>query len=238
MRRRGMVLAVLFVTAGALGGGGLRSAEPAQDRQDHAPAAPATAPQEHLDQVEPGDLLILTVPDLVAPGAEYIKPLRVDPAGAVALPVVKEPLKVQGLTLAEVETAAAKALVDAGAVPGPLVWVDRMESGRAATVKPGPIAPDDVVRVSVVGLLGPGVEQVRNLHVSEAGNVGLPFLGQTKLAGLSESDAEAAVLRAYRDTGVIEHTLVSVLRVKLPTGPEPIPQADRVRVDPPNRRGR
>ena len=64
------------------------------------------------------------------------------------------------------------------------------------------------------------MEQLRQLHVSEAGNIGLPYLGQTKVGGLTEIDAEAAVLKAYQERGLIQNYVpISILRVKLPPGP-------------------
>jgi protein involved in polysaccharide export with SLBB domain len=242
MRRGATIGVMLFVGAALTVASGLRSA--AQDRAPNAAKdqTPRRQPDEKAgagqaedgaapadsDRVRPGDLLIRTVADLAGPG-EYVKPVRVGADGTVPrLAHVEKPLKVEGLTLAEVEAAVASAMRDDGMMQQASVWVDRMERAEAATVEPGPIKPGDVVRFSVVDLLGPGVEQVRNLHVSEAGNIGLPVLGQTKVAGLTEAEAEAAVRRAYREKGVIEHTLVSVLRIKLPPGPEPIPTGTKV----------
>ena len=246
MRREMTMTALLVVAAALFAFGGLRSGaqeDPSRGESDRelprqadpkkVAEQPKAAPEPEAgdDRVRPGDLLILTVPDLTGPSVEYLKPVRVDAKGTVPPPShVPQPLKVEGLTLAEVEAAVAKALRDAGVMEHARVWVDRMERGDAASVEPGPIKPGDIVRFSVVDVLGPGVEQVRNLHVSPAGNIGVPMLGQTKVAGLTEAEAEAAVLKAYRDKGVIEHTVVSVLRVKLPPGPEPIPTGARARL--------
>lgn len=155
-----------------------------------------------------------------------MKPVRVDPNGAVPMSYVKDPLKLGGLSLAEGEKAIGQTLQKAGVIDHPNVWIDRMERGDAASVALGPIAPGDVVRVSLVELIGPGAEQVRNFHVSEAGAIGLPFLGQTKIAGMSEADAEHAIREGYEKASVAQNIVVSVLRVKLPPGPEPMPMSE------------
>jgi protein involved in polysaccharide export with SLBB domain len=163
------------------------------------PAARAEEKPPGSDAVRVGDLLVITVPDLTGPAVDFVKPVRVDATGRVSLPYLKEPLPVEKLTLTEVERAVNDALRAAKVLDPPAAWVDRMErGGESASVQPGPIAPGDVLRFSLVDVHGPGVERVRHLHVSEAGNVGLPFLGQTKVAGMTEIEAEAAVLKAYR----------------------------------------
>jgi protein involved in polysaccharide export with SLBB domain len=197
------------------------SAEPKEGQQP-------PQPQAGNDAVRPGDLLILRIPELTGPNTTYVKPVRVDAGGRVTVPYVKEPLTLGMLTLAEAEKAVNEGLRKAGVMETPGTWIDRMERAEAASVKPGPIAPGDVVRVSIVELQGPGLEQVHNLHVSEAGNIGLPYLGQTKVGGMTEIEAEGAVVQAYRGKGLVhDYVPISILRVKLPPGPEPIPHSDK-----------
>lgn len=205
---------------------GEQQAKPAEAeaKQDDPKAKPKG------DVVRQGDLLVVNVPTLLGGGAEYVKPVRVHTDGKVPLPALRESLKVEGLTLAEVEDAVNDRLRKAGLLEHPETWLDRMERGDAPTVKPDPIAPGDVLRVSLTGIAGPGVEQVRTLHVCGEGNIGLPYRGQTKVAGLSEADAEAAITKGYEDEGIIRpgDWFIAVLRIKLPPGPEPIPQSEPI----------
>ncbi len=175
--------------------------------------------------VAPGDLLVLSFPNFTAPGGDYMKPVRVGADGNIPLPLVPNLIKVAGLSLAEAEKAVSGAVKELKLSADPMVTIDRMERAAAASVALGPIVAGDVIRLSVNDLFGPGVERVRHLHVSPDGHISLPLLGQTKVAGMTEAQAEAAVAKAYVDAKMMSAVIVSVLRVKLPPGPEPIPES-------------
>jgi protein involved in polysaccharide export with SLBB domain len=188
------------------------------------PADPATGGDAAAaaDPIVPGDLLVIAYPELSPPGTDYLRPSRVSADGSITVPVAGD-LKVSGLTLAAAENAINRALRETRVIAHPAVSIDRHERAAAASVAPGPVAAGDVLRVSIWEIAGPGVETVRTLHVSAAGEVGLPLLGQTKLAGLTEAAAEAAVVKAYADARMVQQAIVSVLRVKPPQGVEPVP---------------
>lgn len=178
------------------------------------------------DVIVPGDLLVIAYPDVTPPGTECLRPSRVSADGTITVPFVGA-VKVAGMSLGAAEKAVGRSLKEARIVATPAVSIDRHERAAAASVTPGPIVAGDVLRVSVWEVSGPGVETLRTLHVSAAGEVGLPLLGQTKLAGLTEGAAEAAIVKAYRDARMIDRAIVSVLRVKPAAGPEPVPTPAR-----------
>lgn len=200
----------------------------AHARAADAPAIqPATAPTtQPADAVRPGDLLIVAYPDLLGMGVEYRRPGRVGADGKVSVPYLPDGVRVEGLSLADAEKSIARELRAAQIIANAWVAIDRQERGDAASVKPGPIAPGDIVRFAAWDLSGPAaVENVRTLHVSEAGNIGLPYLGQTRVAGLTEAEAEAAIIKAYADQQIVRNAVVSLLRVARRAAPEPIPDS-------------
>jgi protein involved in polysaccharide export with SLBB domain len=62
-------------------------------------------------RVQPGDVVEVTITDLVAPGVETTKRCRVSAAGTISLPLVP-PIPVAGLTEAQVNDAVRYALRD------------------------------------------------------------------------------------------------------------------------------
>ena len=223
---RTTLLGVAAVAAAVLGPLAIWSTRAAESAESPPPTTrPTTAPAATAagqDVIAAGDLLVVYYPDLVGPGTDYARPARVGAGGVITVPHTGE-LKVAGLTLRAAEQAIGTRLREARVVEQARVSVDRQERAAAASVGPGPIAPGDVLRVSVLELLGPGREQVRRLHVSDDGGAGLPLLGQTRVAGMTEAEAEAAVSKAYQEAQLVDRAVVSVLRVKPPAGPEPIP---------------
>jgi protein involved in polysaccharide export with SLBB domain len=60
-------------------------------------------------RVRPGDVLELRVMDLVAPGIETVKSVRVSGSGTISLPLIP-PIPVAGLTEAEINDAVDRAI--------------------------------------------------------------------------------------------------------------------------------
>src|SRR5262249_50821971 len=72
-----------------------------------------------IERIGANDLLAVTVYD--AP--EFTRTVRVSPEGAIRLPMLAETVKAAGLLPAEVETAIAAALKNAGLIAEPYVTV-------------------------------------------------------------------------------------------------------------------
>ncbi len=87
-------------------------------------AQTATAPQVEtgnlpIERIGANDLLAITVYD--AP--EFTRSVRVNPEGAIRLPMLAEPVKAAGLLPSELETAVAAALKNAELIADPYVTV-------------------------------------------------------------------------------------------------------------------
>ena len=72
------------------------------------------------------------------------------------------------------------------------------------------IGKNDLLSVSITDLMGPGVETVKSVRVSESGNVSLPLVGQVHAEGLTEAQMETEIQRAYREANLIPNAQVSV----------------------------
>lgn len=88
--------------------------------------------------VIPGDLLHVRVSGVFA--ALIDKPVRVDTAGRISLPAYGV-VTVGGVSLAQAEQRIYDGYAAAALTPPGRVAIDREESGRRPSVKPGPIRP-------------------------------------------------------------------------------------------------
>lgn len=91
-----------------------------------------------------------------------------------------------------------------GPAPAPAV------EERDAPDANAPIAANDLLRVKIGDLTGPGIESTRLTWVSDRGLVSLPVIGPLTVAGMSVRQAEGAIRQAYRDARLIQNAPVSV----------------------------
>ena len=73
------------------------------------------------------------------------------------------------------------------------------------------VGRNDLLTISITDVVGPGVETVKSVRVSESGNVSLPLIGQIRAEGLTEAQLETEIQRAYRDANLMPNTQVSVI---------------------------
>jgi polysaccharide export outer membrane protein len=73
------------------------------------------------------------------------------------------------------------------------------------------IGPNDLLQVSIEGLVQAGFEQTKVTRVTQSGYISLPILGQIKAAGLTEAQLEQAVIQGYRDRNILPNAQVSVI---------------------------
>ena len=91
------------------------------------------------------DLLTISITDVVAPGVETVKTVRVSESGNVSLPLIGQ-LRAEGLTEAQLETTIRDAYRDAGLMPNTQVSVivaqalARTFSILGSVARPGPYA--------------------------------------------------------------------------------------------------
>ena len=76
------------------------------------------------------------------------------------------------------------------------------------------IGANDLLSISVSDLVAPGMETVKAVRVGESGNVSLPLIGTVAAAGLTESQLEQAIAKAYADAKLIQRAQVSVTTVE------------------------
>jgi protein involved in polysaccharide export with SLBB domain len=137
---------------------------------------------------------------------------RVGADGTVGLPLIGT-VTVDGLSEAKAVDAIVKALRDNNVAASAMVSVLRLESADRANVKIGPVAPGEVLRVSLMDLAGPGVETVKTAKVAANGQIAMPLAGAIKVDGLTEADAARAIAKAYADKHLISGAQVTVLKV-------------------------
>ncbi len=199
-----------------------------------APAAVLWRPTTHPGTYDVGDLLEVRVLNLVQQGTATVLPTRVQADGTIGLELVA-PVAVAGLTPAAAVLRIDDAYRHANVLSNPGVDVRRLQVAGTGGPTPGPIAPYDLVRCSVAGLLdGRGTPAVVVQRVDAGGAVRVPLVGPVPVAGLTDAGAAAALAAAYRHASVLNNADVSVLTLErapadaaqksLPDGPiDPVP---------------
>jgi protein involved in polysaccharide export with SLBB domain len=172
------------------------------------------------NEIGKDDLLRVNILGATAAGGDTPFLVRVDPDGNITLPIGGA-IKVAGLTLAVADATVARHLTDIQVLPNSLVNIERLEEGQFASIRSGPIAPGNVVLLSVWDIVQPGVETRRVYHLSGNGEINAPGLGAVKVAGLTEAQSQAAIARLYHDNNLIPNAMVSVLRAPY-EGPESV----------------
>ena len=76
------------------------------------------------------------------------------------------------------------------------------------------LSPGDLIAVSITDLIGPGVESLKQVRVTDTGRISLPYINQIQIAGLTEAQAEQAISNAYRDAQIIQNAQVSVVTIE------------------------
>jgi protein involved in polysaccharide export with SLBB domain len=177
--------------------------------------------EEKERTVQVGEPLAVTVFDLEGPGRKTEVKVEPDGKGQVALPYLKKPVEAKGLTAGKLKDAIVKAYRDENLIAEAAVLVqfwDEVEppaGAAAARKKPAekgsPIQGDDRLAISISDLAGPGVRTDVTLKPDHRGDVSLPYLKKPVAAkGLTCSQLEAAVARAYRDEKLLDKAQVSV----------------------------
>jgi protein involved in polysaccharide export with SLBB domain len=181
-----------------------------------AAAAPATQP---VDVIVANDLLCVGIWDNRPTAGETLKTVRVDPQGFISLFYVGQ-VKVSNLTFEQAEKVISDVYRANGVLENSAPSVNRLEAAHAATITSGPISAGDRISVRILDLV-PDVEQCRVFTVSDGGKVGLPLLGQFKVAGMTETAAEQAISRAMEQQFNLRNMPVSVLRLSARQTAEP-----------------
>ena len=78
----------------------------------------------------------------------------------------------------------------------------------------GPIAPHDLLRISVEELASAGVTTVLEQRVQDDGKIGVPLLGAVSVGGLTVGKAEETIARLFRDRSFIANAGITVERAQ------------------------
>lgn len=79
---------------------------------------------------------------------------------------------------------------------------------RKEMMQPTKLKTGDLVTVSVMDLVGQGVETVKTARVNGDGMINLPYAGRVKASGLSPRELEKAVANALQEKRVVQNALV------------------------------
>lgn len=162
-----------------------------------------------------GGALLRRIERLVAPNSRPSR-WRVSPAAASllliaalallapiprsgAVPVADKPVSAAGPRSRP--TAATRA-----------VRPEDLEPGQPTDYR---ISPNDLLAITLSDLNGPNSQTVKQSRVSEEGKISLPYLDKPiQAAGFTEFGLEQAIIKAYREAGLIAHAQVSVTIVE------------------------
>lgn len=136
------------------------------------PTAEDLVAQYEEYRIAPGDVLSLTINDLLGDGAPYAVAVEVNPLGEIRIPELGS-IKVAGLTEAELEQEITARLKEAGLLPRPIVLVFvQTKRGRVfnmvgAIGRPGPypIVEPDMRLLDAVAMAGDVSATAQRLYV-------------------------------------------------------------------------
>lgn len=164
-----------------------------------------------------GDLIILTLYGLTAPGVATPFYLHVDADGGISVPLVGV-VDVKDQTTDRAAARVSKAMADASLVRDGIVTIGLLQTAAEAGVEPGPFKVGDPVQITVFDLVGTGRRLVSLAIVGDDGQVELPLAGPIKFEGLTEAQADKAVQLRFRERQMIANATVSVLKLAGPKG--------------------
>ena len=182
------------------------------------------------DSVHPGDRLTVSIFDLTAPNVVTAMGRRVDADGRISLPLVGQ-INLRGQTLADAPKLIIKFYRDANLMRNADVAVERTEAFDNASVRVGPIAAGDSVRIRMWDVEAVGQETAIVQLVPPDGRLKFPVLGLLPVTGLTEFQAEQAISRAYREANLVTRLLLTVERIsaaEVAAGGRPQPPAAQV----------
>lgn len=133
-------------------------------------------------RIGPGDVLTLTIQDLIESGRPYAVGLEVSPLGEIRIPDLGS-VKVTGLTEQEVEQEVSARLKESGILPRPVVIVYVQQKrgrifnivGAVRAAGPYPISDPDLRLLEALGMAGDADANSRRLYVirRESGRPGV-----------------------------------------------------------------
>jgi protein involved in polysaccharide export with SLBB domain len=231
------ILAPALIQMGCIRRGAVRTSRIplARARAATAPTLPATLPAATAavvrpatrpGTIEPGDLIVVEVPELTGVGSVVPKPMHVEADGTIHLLLINQPLQVRGLTTTEAQELISIRYREANVLQSAAVYVRRLQLAEVGPSLTGPIRNFDLLRVTIWDLGGPGHETTRIVRVGPDGQIGLPLIGRVKMTGRTASESELGIQEALRENHILQLAMVSVLRLEAaPPGQTDLPDA-------------
>jgi polysaccharide export outer membrane protein len=111
-------------------------------------------------------------------------------------------------------TAASAASTTADALTSSGILLDDLKPDYAVQL----IGPGDLVEITIPNLVGIGVQTTIRKRVADpAGTINLPLIGDIKVAGMTDAEAQRPIDKAYIDGQIISDCHVMVSRVEAPS---------------------
>lgn len=192
------------------------------------PTSQETGYQDAANQIKNGDLIKVSILGLVQADVVSEIEKRVSDKGMINLPLVGD-LQAAGLTSVQLAQAVSNIYRERKIIQDPRPSVKVVAPGVAtrpsvdalprSEITPEDLAAkktdyligrNDVVKVTIVGLVSAETESTFQKRVSESGVISLPAVGEVSMIDLTEFQAEQAIVRAYRDKQLIQNARPSV----------------------------
>jgi protein involved in polysaccharide export with SLBB domain len=158
------------------------------------------------------DLLEIKLVGLNAPNSATTWSKRVNSGGQINLPLVGT-IETKGLSLQELVKRINIVYFENKLVRNVRAKVAWIESGQNPSIRSGPVAEGDFVRVRIFDLVAPRVVTTMVKQIGDEGTIELPLVGRPKVEGMSEAQMENAITQWYRDANLIHSAMVECLRI-------------------------
>jgi protein involved in polysaccharide export with SLBB domain len=172
--------------------------------------SPATQPQAKL---RVGDLVRVSVLDLIEAGKRVEFDRRVDRDGNISMPIVGA-FSVTDVAFDKVPERVNATYHDLQIITDANAQVTFLEAAKDAQVKPDPAVPGDTLLIRIWDVEGANNETQLTAVVSEKGTIKMPRVGEVEVKGMTDSQIEDAIAKLYRDQHLLAHPKLSVLRTK------------------------
>ena len=169
---------------------------------------PEVIPERPIPQsgrLVPGDIVEISVYELLKEGQEAIFKRQVSENGLISLPWSK-PIQVKGMDQDQLRKAIVQRYKEENVLYDASVSVIILKNAIVMPV----IGVGDVLRISIYELRQEGIPFIKDYVVTESGRVSIPHVGQLLAAGLTEVNIEEEI-KEILSPGIIKDPWVTVI---------------------------
>lgn len=170
--------------------------------------------------IETGDIIHVSVKDLADVNVRTELNRRVDEHGIVTIPGMRPAttsghleIQMAGRSLEEAVDVINETYRTAELLQNAEARVTIVARSASVKVQPGPARVGDALEIYLWGLEGPNAESRLNRVVDKEGKIELPRIKPLVVKGLTESQIEDAITKAYHDANLIATMMVAVMRI-------------------------